>query len=98
MNNNKSDLQLYFEYKCWQGFQNKNLSGNEYVERLQSEIDIIEELDFVGYLLIVADYIGWSKRNGIIVGCGRGSSGGSLACYCLGITNAVDPLKYGLLF
>src|SRR3546814_9340201 len=54
-------------------------------------------MGFPGYFLIVADFIGWAKKNGIAVGPGRGSGAGSLVAYSLGITD-LDPLAYGLLF
>ena len=54
-------------------------------------------MGFSGYFLIVADFIQWSKNNGIPVGPGRGSGAGSLVAWCLSITN-LDPLKFGLLF
>jgi DNA polymerase-3 subunit alpha len=68
-----------------------------YRERLQIEIDVILQMGFPGYFLIVADFIKWSKANGIPVGPGRGSGAGSLVAYALTITD-LDPLKYDLLF
>ena len=68
-----------------------------YRERLQTEIDVILQMGFPGYFLIVADFIKWSKANGIPVGPGRGSGAGSLVAYALTITD-LDPLKYDLLF
>ena len=68
-----------------------------YKERLQIEIDVICEMGFPGYFLIVADFIEWSKNNDIPVGPGRGSGAGSLVAYALKITD-IDPLPYGLLF
>ncbi len=72
-------------------------SGSVERERLEYELGVIERMGFVDYFLIVWDFIDFAKRNGIIVGPGRGSGAGSLAAYCLNITD-VDPLKYGLLF
>lgn len=69
----------------------------KYLERLQYEIDMINMMGFPGYFLIVSDFIGWSKDNGIPVGPGRGSGAGSLVAYALQITN-IDPLPYNLLF
>jgi DNA polymerase-3 subunit alpha len=69
----------------------------EYRERLDFELDVIENMGFPGYFLIVADFIKWAKDNGIPVGPGRGSGAGSLVAYSLTITN-LDPLRYGLLF
>ncbi|EQC52595.1 DNA polymerase III subunit alpha [Bacteriovorax sp. DB6_IX] len=69
----------------------------QYYERLQYEIDMINMMGFPGYFLIVADFIQWSKDNGIPVGPGRGSGAGSLVAYALTITN-INPLPYNLLF
>ncbi len=69
----------------------------QYYDRLQYEVDMINQMGFPGYFLIVADFIQWSLRNGIPVGPGRGSGAGSLAAYSLNITN-IDPLPYNLLF
>ncbi|MDF1720430.1 MAG: DNA polymerase III subunit alpha [Minwuia sp.] len=68
-----------------------------YQERLDLELDIIIDMDFPGYFLIVADFIHWTKGQGIPVGPGRGSGAGSLVAYALTITD-LDPLRYGLLF
>jgi len=68
-----------------------------YYERLVEEIEVIQHLDLVNYFLIVSDIIAFAKENDIMVGVGRGSAGGSLVCYLLGITK-MDPVKYGLLF
>ncbi|MDQ2093558.1 DNA polymerase III subunit alpha [Rhodalgimonas zhirmunskyi] len=69
----------------------------EYQERLDFELGIIEGMGFPGYFLIVADFIQWSKDNGIPVGPGRGSGAGSLVAYALTITD-LDPIRYSLLF
>ncbi|WP_196137384.1 DNA polymerase III subunit alpha [Aliikangiella sp. G2MR2-5] len=69
----------------------------EYDERLQIELDVINQMGFPGYFLIVADFIRWGKDNGIPVGPGRGSGAGSLVAYALKITD-LDPLQYDLLF
>ncbi|MFA6170945.1 MAG: DNA polymerase III subunit alpha [Patescibacteria group bacterium] len=66
-------------------------------ERLDYELSVIEKMGWPSYFLIVADFVNWAKDNGIVVGPGRGSAAGSLACYLMGITN-LDPLKYDLLF
>jgi DNA polymerase-3 subunit alpha len=68
-----------------------------YDERLQIELDVINQMGFPGYFLIVADFIQWSKNNGIPVGPGRGSGAGSIVAYALKITD-LDPLEYDLLF
>ncbi|KGM13361.1 DNA polymerase III subunit alpha [Cellulomonas bogoriensis] len=61
------------------------------------EVDIITQMGFPGYFLVVADFISWAKRNGIRVGPGRGSAAGSLVSYVMGITE-LDPLEHGLIF
>jgi len=68
-----------------------------YDKRLRVELDVINQMGFPGYFLIVADFIQWSKNNGVPVGPGRGSGAGSLVAYALDITD-LDPLKYELLF
>jgi DNA polymerase-3 subunit alpha len=70
---------------------------DEYHERLDAEIEIIMQMGFSGYFLIVWDFIKYARDKGIPVGPGRGSAAGSLAAYCLRITD-VDPLQYELLF
>ncbi|MFK7753368.1 MAG: DNA polymerase III subunit alpha [Sedimentitalea sp.] len=69
----------------------------DYEKRLDFELGIIEGMGFPGYFLIVADFIKWSKDQGIPVGPGRGSGAGSLVAYALTITD-LDPLRYSLLF
>ncbi|WP_019591338.1 DNA polymerase III subunit alpha [Thioalkalivibrio sp. ALE20] len=69
----------------------------DYEARLTRELDVICQMGFPGYFLIVADFIQWAKDNGIPVGPGRGSGAGSLVAYVLGITD-LDPLRYELLF
>ncbi|WP_108786595.1 DNA polymerase III subunit alpha [Falsiruegeria mediterranea] len=73
------------------------VSVEEYQERLDFELGIIEGMGFPGYFLIVADFIQWSKDHDIPVGPGRGSGAGSLVAYALTITD-LDPLRYSLLF
>lgn len=68
-----------------------------YLDRLLVEFDVIFTKGFSGYFLIVQDFIVWARRNGIIVGYGRGSAGGSLIAWLTGIVE-LDPIKYGLLF
>lgn len=69
----------------------------EYAARLAFECQIINQMGFAGYFLIVADFINWAKNNGVPVGPGRGSGAGSLVAYSLNITD-LDPLEYNLLF
>lgn len=68
-----------------------------YQERLRYELAILKHMGFSGYFLMTADLVMWSKNNGILVGPGRGSVGGSLIAYLIGITE-VDPLRFQLLF
>ena len=68
-----------------------------YAERLKFELDIIIQMGFPGYFLIVMDFIRWAKNNQIPVGPGRGSGAGSLVAYALKITD-LDPIEYDLLF
>ena len=72
-------------------------SEGDYRQRLQFELDVINQMGFAGYFLIVMEFIAWAKQNSIPVGPGRGSGGGSLVAYALGITD-LDPLQYDLLF
>ena len=76
---------------------NEKFDSNEYVNRLMYELDVINKMGFCDYFLIVFDYVRYAKNNDINVGPGRGSAGGSLVSYCLGITE-IDPIKYNLLF
>jgi len=68
-----------------------------YFNRLDYELEVINGMGFPGYFLIVADFIQWSKQNGISVGPGRGSGAGSVVAWALTITD-LDPLRFGLLF
>ena len=82
----------------WKGF--KKLFGEgtqEYRDRIEYELGVIENMGFPTYFLVVQDFINWAKNHDIPVGPGRGSGAGSLVCYCTGITE-VDPIKYGLYF
>jgi DNA polymerase-3 subunit alpha len=73
------------------------LDRQAYDDRLKLEIDVILQMGFPGYFLIVMDFIEWAKQHGIPVGPGRGSGAGSLVAYALNITD-LDPLQYELLF
>src|SRR5581483_11862803 len=100
----------YFEFVARQGFERRRVrleamrtAGRlkhdlpDYMERLDSEIKMIQKMRFSGYFLIVWDFIRFAKSKGIPVGPGRGSAAGSLVGYAMGITD-IDPLQYGLLF
>jgi DNA polymerase III alpha subunit len=73
-----------------------DLSDSRYGERLNRELDVIKEKDFEDYFHLVTDLVSWAKDR-MLVGPGRGSSGGSLVCYLLGITT-IDPIVHGTLF
>ena len=81
------------------GLDKKQLSKpfSQYRERLEYELDVIINMGFAGYFLIVADFIDWGRNNGVSVGPGRGSGAGSVVAWVMGITD-VDPLRFGLLF
>jgi len=94
----------FFKALCAQGLEQliaqdripqDNLEN--YWARLNLEIDLITRMGFIGYFLVVSDFIQWARRTGIPVGPGRGSAAGSLVAWALEITN-IDPLKYNLLF
>ena len=100
----------YFEYVARQGFEKRRTRLEslrkagalkhdlaEYVERLEREIRMIQQMKFSGYFLIVWDFIRFAKSRGIPVGPGRGSAAGSLVSYSMDITD-IDPLENGLLF
>ena len=69
----------------------------KYIDRLNYELNIINEMGFCNYFLVVYDYVNFAKKSGILVGPGRGSAASSLVSYCLNITT-IDPIKYNLLF
>ncbi|HQZ96345.1 MAG TPA: DNA polymerase III subunit alpha [Pyrinomonadaceae bacterium] len=101
----------YFEKVLWEGFEERKKTEwepmrelgtlkhtmEEYEERLRIEIATIKRMGFPGYFLIVWDFIAYAKDKGIPVGPGRGSAAGSLAAFCMRITD-VDPIQYDLLF
>jgi len=75
----------------------KGLDSDEYMERFKEELKVIFEADLVDYFLIVRDFIAYANSSGHLVGPGRGSVGGSLIAFLVGITQ-IDPIKYGLIF
>src|SRR3954463_2960602 len=88
----------YLVEQCEKGLARRyDKVTTELRERLQFELKTIREMGFADYFLIVADFIGFAKRNGVGVGPGRGSAAGSLVAYCLEITD-IDPIRYDLLF
>ena len=92
------DATAYFRHLCRKGFEWRYPNGTkENLDQLEYEMGVIEQMGFVDYFLIVSDFIGYAKKNGIPVGPGRGSAAGSMVSYCLNITD-IDPLKYSLYF
>lgn len=94
-----SDSEEYLRTLSQKGLY-KRLKGNvsdKYKSRLNYELDVIANMGFTDYFLIVFDYVRYAIKNNIYVGAGRGSAAGSLVAYSLGIT-WIDPLKYDLLF
>src|SRR5690606_30000696 len=81
------------------GLQRRYPNGYSDAVRKQAdyEVEVIIQMGFPGYFLVVADFINWSKRQGIRVGPGRGSAAGSMVAYLMGITE-LDPLEHGLIF
>lgn len=93
---------LFLRYRCVKLFDSRvtGLTSEkrvEYDKRVEEELDVLEFHGFSSYMLIVADFIEWARRHEIAVGEGRGSVGGSLIAYLLGIHQA-DPIKYNLIF
>ena len=87
----------YMQKLCREGLSRRYGHVEELEERLEYEMNVIHDMGFVDYFLIVWDFIRYAKENVIAVGPGRGSGAGSIVAYCLGITN-IDPIKYNLLF
>ncbi|MGR5365697.1 DNA polymerase III subunit alpha [Photobacterium damselae] len=86
-----------FEQLSDEGKSEVDVLKSSYTDRLDLEIGIIKDMGFNGYFLIVAEFINWSKNNGVPVGHGRGSGAGSIVAWGLDITD-VDPIRYNLLF
>ncbi|NLP45692.1 MAG: DNA polymerase III subunit alpha [Epulopiscium sp.] len=88
----------YLRQLCQEGLKKRYKKITEEVQqRLEYELNIIEEMGYVDYFLIVWDFIKYAKDQDIMVGPGRGSAAGSIVSYCLQITN-IDPIQYQLLF
>ena len=101
-------LDTVFAEACWDGLKMRLDQLHEmekvtpeqeatYRDRLTMEIGVSNKMGFAGYFLIVADFINWAKKQKIPVGPGRGSGAGSLAAFCMSITD-IDPIPYGLIF
>ncbi|MDH3376045.1 MAG: DNA polymerase III subunit alpha, partial [Gammaproteobacteria bacterium] len=98
------DVETLLREQSTRGLQSRRRSADttpetdgRYAARLERELDVIIDMGFAGYFLIVADFIHWAKQHSIPVGPGRGSGAGSLVAYGLGITE-LDPIEHGLLF
>ena len=88
----------YLKNKASEGLQNRiPVIGEEYLSRLNYELDVIAKMGYSDYFLIVSDYVAFAREHGISVGPGRGSAAGSLVSYALGIVSC-DPIKHNLLF
>jgi DNA polymerase-3 subunit alpha len=79
------------------GLEKRGVKTDEYLARLEEELQVIGDKKFGPYFLVVRSMIAWAKKEGIMVGPGRGSAAGSLLCYALEITD-IDPIQHGLLF
>ena len=91
--------QEYFEKLCWEGLERRypGKVTDALKERLSYEINVVKTMGYTNYYLIVYDFINYAKSRDIPVGPGRGSGAGSLAAYCVGITD-IDPIRYNLIF
>ena len=89
----------WFEKEVWAGLAKRFPGGysEKHKEQAAYEIDVIDKMGFPGYFLVVADFIGWARAQGIRVGPGRGSAAGSLVAYAMGITE-LDPIAHDLIF
>lgn len=100
-----NDTAHYFQQLSRQGLEELFATGridatadkSLYAARLEEELALIQKMGFIGYFLVVSDFIQWAKRHNIPVGPGRGSAAGSLVAWALKITD-IDPIKYNLLF
>ncbi len=94
----ETDARAYMEKLCDRGFARRYPQAPpEYRDRLCYELDMIARMGFVEYFLIVSDFVNYAKSRGIPVGPGRGSGAGSMAAYCMNITD-VDHMRYSLFF
>lgn len=87
----------YLKRLCFEGLRKRYKNFSEHLKRLEYELNVINNMGFTDYFLIVWDFVKYAKENGIYVGPGRGSAAGSLVSYCLDITT-IDPIKYTLIF
>jgi len=103
-NKTNIDNLSFLKSLCFEGYEKKLLSrevdpakAEEYTERTKHELDTLDDLGFVDYVLLVWDVINFCSKNDIPVGLGRGSAAGSLVLYLIGVTK-IDPIKYSLFF
>lgn len=95
---NNKDAFSYLKELCEEGLKERYENITDYlIKRLDYELNTIKQMGFVDYFLIVWDFIKYARDNDIMVGPGRGSAAGSLASYCLKITD-IDPIEYNLIF
>ncbi|MBR1761897.1 MAG: DNA polymerase III subunit alpha [Eubacterium sp.] len=89
----------YFRKKCYEGLRERYGENppEEYISRLEYELETVNKMGYTDYYLIVQDFVSFARENDIPVGPGRGSGAGSIAAYCIGITD-IDPMKYDLIF
>ncbi|MEG0307831.1 MAG: DNA polymerase III subunit alpha [Clostridium sp.] len=92
-----SSLNGIFDEKKLEDIKNTSDEGRMLCDRLDYELDVIRQMGYVDYFLIVWDFIRYANENGIPTGPGRGSAAGAIVAYTLGITK-IDPIKYGLIF
>ena len=97
-----ADDKEYLKHLAKEGFKmrfkgTEHYKDSRYLERLKYEYQVVCDMGFASYFLIVWDYVNWARENGVVVGPGRGSCVGSLLAYCLRITE-LDPIKYDLFF
>lgn len=89
--------QELFLHLIKQGFKERNISGKKYIDRVKAEIEVLNMGDVIDYFLSLYDIVKWSKEKGFLTGIGRGSAGGSLVAYLLGIIQ-INPLDFDLIF
>ncbi|MEG1255097.1 DNA polymerase III subunit alpha [Clostridium sp.] len=92
-----SSLNGVFDEQKVEDIRNTSEEGKTLCERLDYELDVIKQMGYIDYFLIVWDFIRYANENGIPTGPGRGSAAGAIVAYTLGITK-IDPIKYGLIF
>lgn len=94
---NSSDNYTFLYSLCYKRLKDKNLDKQEYIDRLEMELSVFKDLDFIDYVLLNWDILNFCHENNIPTGPGRGSAAGSLVLYLIDVTK-VDPIKYGLFF